>query len=181
MLIVNIPDKEFFDEKTNKFFMVKGAKVTMEHSLLSISKWESHYKRCFLENDEGPKTLDEVAYYMRCMTIEKNIPKEVYGNITQNIYSKVMEYISDPMTATTVRKKPGGGRREKLTNELIYYYMIQYGIPFECEKWHLNRLLKLIEVCGAKQGPAQKMSQKDILAENRAIMEARKAKHHTRG
>ena len=168
MLTLKIPDKRLWDETNEEFLYVKGAIINLEHSLVSISKWEMKWKKPFLGTQRNrAETID----YIRCMTISQNIDPEIYKYIDNASIAIVNEYINDSMTATWFSKKnePKGGRAQVITNEIIYYWMIQLGIPFECQKWHLNRLLTLIRVCEQKNAPKKKMSKKDIYRQNAAL------------
>lgn len=179
LLHVTIPSFEKYDEATNTFSFVKGQELALEHSLLSLSKWESKWKKPFISRE--PKSLEESIDYVRCMTTNKNINPELYYNIPPGVYKQIEEYIDDPMTATWIRetnKAPGG---QVITSELIYYWMVSYRIPFECQKWHLNRLIMLIRVCDEKNKQPKKMSRNEILRRNASLNAARRAKLHSRG
>lgn len=184
MLTITIPAcDDLWDERAEKFLHTKETTLTLEHSLLSLTKWEQYYKRPFLAN--GPTTNEEIAYYISCMTINKSIDPLVYKAITVDIYQKILDYIGDPMTASTIKERPDQRKnnREQLTSELIYFYMFSYGIPKDCEKWHLNNLLMLIKIFGIKNDPDSKhnkMSSKDIYAQNKAARAAYRAKHGRR-
>lgn len=180
MLILKIPEQEYFDPASQTFTSCRACTLKLEHSLLSISKWESKWKKPFLTTEE--KTPAEFADYIRCMTINQDAPDEVYGLIGYENMKKVQEYIQDPATATTVydRRKGGKQKQETPTSELIYYWMISNGIPFECEKWRLNRLITLIKVCNAKGNP-QQMSRQEIYAMNSALNAARLKKNGGHG
>lgn len=181
MLELTIGGTEYFDEVDMIFRSDPPTILKLEHSLYSISKWESKWKKVFLD-DKVQRTLEESIDYIKCMTINKNIDPSVYSRIRHIDLAKVDEYINDPMTATWFSKENRGApSRKKVTSEVIYHWMIMNGIPFECDKWHLNRLLTLIRVCEAEQGKQKKMSKKDIMAQNRAINASRKAKHHSKG
>lgn len=185
MLKVTIPPGELFDEDRQEFLSVnKEYTLQLEHSLVSLSKWESKWNRSFLEEiRHGRVTPKEMLYYVKCMTITQNIPDEVYLNLPGQMMKEIIEYINAPMTATTFNNfKPKGGRSSEIvTSELIYYWMISAGIPFECQKWHLNRLMTLIEICNRKGMPQQKMSQADIMRQYSALNSARRKRHHTKG
>lgn len=183
MLKLFVPGAEYYDEKTEMFIPSKDATLILEHSLLSLSKWEAKWHKAYLDPKDA-KSLEESIDYVRCMTINQNsVDQFAYYNITPDLFKKIHEYISNPMTATKVnrKKKPIGIPKEIITSELIYYWMVSYGIPFECEKWHLNRLLTLIDVCAFKNETPQKMSQKDLMKRNTALNNARRAKLHTHG
>lgn len=182
MLKLIVPGREWFDESKEEFISSKDCALTLEHSLLSISKWESKWKVPFLE-DKPPKTRDQSLDYIRCMTIGQAPDPFVYYNLTPDILKRINEYIGESQTATFInrRKKQRIPVKEPVTSELIYYWMITYGIPFECQKWHLSRLLMLIDVCVFKQETPTKMTPNEILKRNAALNKARCAKGHTRG
>lgn len=183
MLKVKIPEQEFFNEETQRFMYIKGAELQLEHSLISLAKWESKWHVPFLGKSD--KTEEELQDYIRCMTLNKNVDQEVYRYIPPSILKEIFDYIEDPMTATwfsTTDSQSGGVRkRETITAEIIYYWMVTLGIPVQFEKWHLNRLLTLIRVVNAKNTPSKKMSKKDIYANNHKLNMARRAKHRSRG
>ena len=179
MLKITIPSSELFDESTNRFITVKGRELQLEHSLVSVSKWESKWKKPFL--GDKPKTREETIDYIRCMTITQNVDPSVYLGISDRNIQDVNAYIDDPMTATTFKNRTRKSNRQIVTSEIIYYWMISLEIPMECQKWHLNRLLTLIRVCDEKNQPGKKKSRKEIMAENRALNQMRKAKSGTRG
>lgn len=178
MLNIVVPDQEFFNEKTQEFFTLKGQTLQLEHSLVSLSKWESKWNKPFLSNNE--KTLKETIDYIRCMTITQNVKPYIYDMLTNENILDINKYIDSPMTATTfnVQNTPS---REIVTSEIIYYWMISLNIPLECQKWHLNRLLTLIRVCNLKNAPSKKMSKKEIMSRNAALNAARRKKLNTKG
>lgn len=178
MLEIYVPESEHFNEETNEFFNVNGQTLKLEHSLVSISKWEAKWHKSFLNSDD--KTNEEIIDYIRCMSINP-IDKNVLLSLTEQNLLDIQSYIQDPMTATVIKDTPGHKNNEIITSELIYYWMVALEIPIECEKWHLNRLLTLIKVCNVKNQPSKKMSKRDIYNQNRMLNEARKAKYHTRG
>lgn len=181
MLTITIPKNEFFIPSTNSFVYIDETKLTLEHSLVSISKWEAKWHKPFIT--KKPKTLEETKDYVRCMTITQNVNPDVYLGINKEILKQVEDYMDNAMTATWFNDKenPVINQKEQITSELIYYWMISQNIPFECEKWHLNRLLTLIKVCGVKNTPPKKLSKKDVMSRNRALNAARKAKLNSRG
>ena len=181
-LTINVPARELLNEETNRIITVKETKLVLEHSLLSVSKWEAKYKKPFLV--EGAlDTPDKILYYFECMTITPQNPDpNVYMCLSQEDIDRIMKYINDPMTATTYsNNKDGPGTGEFITNEIVYYWMIASNIPLECEKWHFNRLMTLIRVCSEKNQPSKKMNRRDMINQNRALNEARKKAMHTRG
>lgn len=180
MLQITIPSIELWDERKQEFTTTKEYVLQLEHSLVSISKWESKWNKVFLSKEE--KTNEETIDYIKCMTITQNIPDEAYRCLTKNNIDQVIDYISAPMTATWFSKtKPTGVNREQTTSELIYYWMISLNIPFECQKWHLNRLLTLIRVCNVKNTPPKKMSKRSIMQRNAALNAARRKQYNTTG
>lgn len=179
MLRLNIPDIELFDDNSEEFFIVKGRNLQLEHSLVSLSKWEAKWNKPFLSKDN--RTSEETLDYIRCMTITQNINEDFYQYIPGKYINLITEYIDQPMTATTITRKGKGGQKEIVTAELIYYWMIALNIPFECQKWHLNRLLTLINVCDIKNSPSKKMSNRDVLNRNRTLNQARRNRLKTRG
>lgn len=173
---------EKFDETKNEFIpiMTKEQTLQLEHSLVSLSKWEAKWRKPFLSNKKW--TAEESIDYIRCMTLTQNVDPNVYRAFTPQLLAEVFGYIDASMTATIFPKR--GSRAttsEYVTSELIYYWMVSYQIPFECQKWHLSRLLTLINVCNVKNAPQKKMSRREIMAQNRALNAARRKKLNTRG
>lgn len=182
MLEVTIPAIELFDPDRNEFFkpFEKDQTLVLEHSLLSLHKWEQKWKKPFISDKQ--KTVEETVDYIRCMTISRGVDQNVYNHIPPDVIRKVTEYINDPMTATTFRQDPNRKKNKQIvTAEIIYYWMIAFNIPVEFEKWHLNSLLTLIEVCSIKNSPKKKKSRSEIYAQNRALNEQRRAALHSKG
>lgn len=180
MLQITIPALEQWDEKKEEFISAKGQTLQLEHSLVSLSKWESKWHKAFLKKEDF--TSEETLDYIKHMTITSNVDPSVYDRLTNENYKQVRDYINTPMTATILRKDNAAkGGRETVTSELIYYWMIALNIPFECQKWHLSRLLTLIEVCNLKNRPVKKRKGKDILRDNARLNEARRKQLNTRG
>ena len=180
-LTITIPERDLFDPKTNRFITTKKQDIVLEHSLLSISKWESKWHKPYLSQEQ--KTEEESIDYIRCMCIS---PKEADVNmfyaLTPENVKDITDYISDSMTATTFHNQNKKPSRDIITNELVYYWMANFRIPFDpCEKWHFNRLMTLIEVAADKSQPPKKMSMKDIMAQNRALNAQRRARLHSKG
>lgn len=184
MLEIFIPPGELYDEEKNEFIYIeKGAKLILEHSLLSISKWESKWKKPFLDPDIK-KTKEESIDYIRCMTITQNVDPKAYYNISSSLMAKIDAYINNSMTATWFTESENKRKkisREKITSELIYYWMISLQIPLECEKWHLNRLFTLIEIFNVKNATDNKLSPKQTAMERTALNAQRIAKLKTKG
>lgn len=181
MLIINVPDAEVFNSSNNEFYNVKGQTIALEHSLVSISKWESKWHKPFLYTKDK-KTSEEIRDYVRCMTLTQNVNPILYTALTKENVDSIMAYIEDPMTATWFsEKEPKRASREIITSEIIYYWMIALNIPFECQKWHINRLLTLIRVCNEKNAPHKKMSKREQLSRNRALNAARRKATGSKG
>jgi len=180
MLQITIPAVELWDERKQEFVITKEQTLQLEHSLVSISKWESKWCKPFLSKQE--KTSEETLDYIKCMTITQNVDPEVYNYLTIGNINEINEYIEAPMTATYFSdEKTNKTSREQVTAELIYYWMIAFNIPFECQKWHLNRLLTLIKVCNIKNQPPKKRSKKEIMSRNAALNAARRKRLNTSG
>lgn len=179
MLEITVPGIEFYDENANEFIYYSDEKIQMEHSLVSISKWEANWCKPFLNGQD--KSTEEILDYIKCMTVTEGVEDELYSRLTQDNFSKINEYIGRPMTATTFSNENGKPSREIITSEVIYYWMVSFNIPFECQYWHLNRLLTLIKVCNIKNNPPKKMSKNEILSRNKALNEARRKQLNTRG
>lgn len=181
MLEIHVKGREMWDSEKEEFVNTKDITLRLEHSLISISKWEAKYKRPYLS--DGPKGLKETYDYIAFMSLDKiNDMTELEG-ITEEDYKRILEYINDPMTATRITQN--GQKKQSsnhiLTSEEIYYDMTALNIPFECEKWHLNRLLTLIQIASLKNEPPKKMSKGEIYRQNAELNRARRAQHHTKG
>lgn len=180
MLQICVPGIEFWDEENEEFTSGPETIISLEHSLISISKWESKWHRPFLGKQQ-PKG-EELIDYIKCMTITPNVKDDVYKRLTRDNIDDILNYINDPMTATTIHERDGGRRSfEIVTSELIYYWMVALQIPFECQKWHINRLMILIRVCSIKNQPDKKMSKRSTMQQNAALNAARRKKLHSRG
>jgi len=177
MLTITIPETELYDEIKNEFKVVREQKLVLEHSLVSLSKWESKWHKPFLGKD--PKTREETIDYIRCMTVN-TVDPIVYQCITSKNIDQINKYIEDPMTATTIKDQKRG-KHEIITAEIIYYWMVALQIPFECQKWHLNKLLTFINVVNIKNKPPKKMSKKDVMSRNASLNAARRKALHTKG
>ena len=181
MLQITIPATEQWDELKNEFVDSKEQTLQLEHSLVSLSKWESKWCKPFLS--KKAKTYEETLDYVRCMTLTQNVKPEVYLRLTQDNIDRINKYIEAPMTATTFSKEVNGGppNREIITSEIIYYWMIALNIPTEFQKWHLNRLLTLIKVCNIKNQPPKKMGKRATMRRNAALNAARRQQFNTHG
>lgn len=180
MLQIVTPEVESFNNETNTFIIdFKPQTLQLEHSLVSLSKWESTWCKPFLV--KGDKTQAESVDYVRCMTLTQNVDPRIYEHLSQENIDAVTRYIDAPMTATTFFTPNTGHGNEIITSEIIYYWMIALNIPFECQKWHLNRLLTLIKVCTLKNQPTKKLSQAEMIERNRALNEMRRKQLNSRG
>ena len=181
MLQIKIPvSPEGWDEEKQEFIEPKTQILQLEHSLVSLSKWESKWCKSFLSNNT--KTNEETLDYIRCMTLTQNVNPDVYNRLTSENIAQINEYIGAPMTATYFSEdKNGKKNREVITSELIYYWMIAANIPFECQKWHLNRLLTLIRVCSIKNSPPKKRNRRELMSRNAALNAARRQQYNSKG
>lgn len=184
MLYITIPAREYYDDSKEEFVTIREQKLQLEHSLVSISKWESKWRKAFLGTQE--KTAEEVLDYVRCMTISQNVNPMVYNSLTEKNIEEINSYISEPMTSIYFYDEPAkGSAKDVITSEVIYYWMITLNIPFECQKWHLNRLLSLIRVCNMKNSASTKgkrrLSTAEVMKRNAELNDARKKKLNTNG
>ena len=181
MLEIRIDGKEFWNQEKEEFVNTKGITLRLEHSLISVSKWEAKYKRPFLS--DGPKTLQETYDYISFMSLDRNVNMTELEGITEEDYKKILDYIHDPMTATKITQNAKNNSKSShvLTSEEIYYDMTALNIPFECEKWHLNRLLTLIQIASIKNETPKKMSKGEIYRQNAELNKARRAKYRSKG
>ena len=179
-ITITIPGKDLYDAATGRFITTKDTTLTMEHSLISLSKWESKWHKPYLTQTQ--KSEEEILDYLRCMCLDKNVDPNIFYGLDAKTYKRITEYIADPMTATTIKRRDQRPNREIITSELIYFWMSSLTIPFSpCEKWHLNRLLTLIEVASIKNQPPKKMGAKEWASQRAALNAQRRAKYHTRG
>ena len=180
MLRITIPATEFWDEINEEFVYAKEQTLQLEHSLVSLSKWEAKWHKAFLGKQE--KTEEEILDYVKCMTLTQNVNPEVYTRLTTDNYKEINAYIEAPMTATFFSEdKTAKGNRETITSELIYYWMIALNIPVDFQKWHLNRLLTLIRVCSVKNSPPKRRSKREIMRRNAALNAARRSRLNSKG
>lgn len=180
-LTINVPARNAWDPNIEEFIDFKGAKLLLEHSLISISKWESKWHVNFIGNKEIND--EKLRSYVQCMTInEKTVDPLAYQFLTNGNMQDILAYIDDPMTATTfsgTKRQSGMGR--KITSELVYFWMTAFNIPFECEKWHFNRLYTLIRIADIENSPKKRKSNNDIYKANDRLNAARRAAAHSKG
>lgn len=182
MLKIEVTTPEVYDEEAQEFLFGDDYEIEIEHSLLSVSKWESKYERPFL--DDKPKSNEEVIDYVRMMTLTPGVPDEVYSSLTQNNIEDISDYIASKQTATWFREDPNAPKKkpqEQITAELIYFWMISYRIPMETQHWHLNRLLTLVRVFNVKNEKPKKMSRSQIAEQNRVLNAQRRKQMNTKG
>lgn len=184
MLQIIIPEQEKYDEISEEFIKIKNTTLKLEHSLLSIKKWESKWHKPYLGNDD--KTIPEILDYISCMTLNKeSVDPMVYRFLNEEDVKKIIDYIKDPMTATwfSGNNRIGASNKygEVVTAEIIYYWMISLRVPVEFEKWHLNQLLTLLKVISIKNGGEKKMSKKDAAIQRKMLNEQRRKKYKTKG
>lgn len=178
------PSKEYWDDKKEEFVnidaLVRDYDLELEHSLISVHKWEQKWHIPFISKE--PHTEEQTLHYIKCMTINKSIPDAVYDHLTSENIKDISDYINDPMTATTVAEIPGQKKsRQVVTAEVVYSWMVALQIPWEAQKWHFNSLMKLIEVCNIQNTPPKKMSKNEIMKRNRDLNAARRSKYNTKG
>lgn len=179
MIQLVIPEREFWDEGKSEFITIKGQVIQVEHSLVSVSKWESKWKKSFFAKKE--RTNEEIIDYVRCMTITQNVRPELYTILTNENLNIVSDYIAESMTATYFSDDNAKGQKDIITSEVIYYWMIAYNIPSEYQKWHLSRLMALIKVCNKMNEKPKKMSKTELMNKNRELNNKRKQQYNTNG
>ena len=178
-ITIHIPEREAWDPVNECFEKIKDQTIVLEHSLLSISKWEAKWKKSYLSSRD--KTPEEILDYIKCMTLSKGVDEKAYYSITKDDIIRIQKYIEDPMTATTFKDDRRPPSRKKVTNEEIYYQMVELGIPFSCEKWHLNRLLTLIRVCSVMSQPSRKMNKAQTAKQNASLNALRRRRTGSMG
>lgn len=179
MITITIPENELFDEEKEEFINIKETTLVLEHSLVSISKWESKWHKPFISKTK--KTAEEIIDYIRCMTITQNVDPNVYLGITDSIVKEILDYMGDSQTATWFNNQKKTGSSRTVTSELVYYWMTALNIPFECQKWHFNRLMTLIKVANLENQPKKKRSARSILERNAKLNAERRKRFNTRG
>lgn len=180
MLTLLVVGDEYYNEVTQEFETLDDVVLELEHSLVSVSKWESIHCKPFLS--DKPKTSEEIMSYISCMILSPIFPGGILSRLSSANVEAVNDYVESKQTATTFGDMPSRkGRGEVITSELIYYWMVAFTVPFECETWHLNRLFALIRICNIKNQPAKKVSKGEIARRNRELNERRKAEFGTTG
>lgn len=183
MLQLVIPEQELWDERKQQFVYIKKHTLQLEHSLVSLSKWESKWHKPFLSDEKH--SIEEIKDYVRCMTITQNVDPSIYNFLSKENYDTVNEYLNDSMTATWFSNDKTGSKtgrpKEVVTSEVIYYWMVSYNIPFECQKWHLSRLLTLIRVCNEKNKSDEKIPTQEAMKRHAELNAKRRAMWHTKG
>jgi hypothetical protein len=180
MLRIIVPGEEVFDESSQEFSTRGDVVLELEHSLVSLSKWESKFEKPFIGKDE--KSTEEVLDYIKAMTLTPDVPDEVFNKMTEENFKSINEYIDAKMTATWFYDPPGPPQTSQvITAELIYYWMTVFHIPFECENWHINRLFTLIRICNIKEAKPKRMSRRELADRNREINAQRRAQLGTKG
>lgn len=183
MLQIEVEGSQLWDEESEQFVCTDPTTLHLEHSLVAISKWESIYKRPYLV----PQTFSkkETVDYIKCMCLDNDISDDVFYAVygDSSLMKQIDDYMNSSPTATTINDINDKKKRntEKITSELVYYWMVANEIPFTCETWHIDRLLTLIRICGVKNQPPKKQSMKDVYARNKALNAARRAKHNSKG
>lgn len=182
-LVVTIEDEKW-DSKKEEFIPPKTVVLQLEHSLVSISKWESKWCKPFLSSIKTA-TVEETLDYIKCMTLTQNVNPDVYNHVTDRELDQIIDYINLPMTATTIAEEEEDNKKKTspriVTNELVYFWMIAHQIPWECQKWHLNRLLMLIKVCEAERAPKKKRTQGELMRRNAEINARNRKKFNSKG
>lgn len=183
MLEITIPGRELYDSVKNEFMNIETATLQLEHSLVSVSKWESKWEKSFFGDGrkEHSMTADEFRDYVRCMTLNSNVDDRLYLLLSETHKQVITKYMTAPMTATTFGNTKKDVSHKILTSEEIYWQMIVLGIPFECQYWHINRLMTLIRVCSIKQSKPEKVPMKEAIADRNALNKMRKAQFKSRG
>ena len=175
MLTIQVPLNEVYDEETNTFRVGESYSLELEHSLVSLSKWEQKLEKPFLSQEE--KTKDETFWYIRTMALDPNVPEAIYFKLSDQNIEEINAYINAKMTATWFREAPNRKvNREIVTAEIIYYWMNSLNIDISCENWHLTRLMTLIRVVNEKNSPPKKMSQADMIRERNRLNAERQSR-----
>lgn len=180
MLTIVIEGEESFNNEEQTFETLNDVVIELEHSLLSVSKWESKFQKPFLA--AGKKTSEELFEYLKAMVVTPSIDLDVLYSCSQKNLDTIQEYIDSSQSATTFGVMPERqGLGEVITSELIYYWIVAFKIPFECQTWHLNRLFALIRICNIKNSKPKPMSRMELAQRNRELNAKRRAELGTTG
>lgn len=183
MLKLSLPSRDVWDDEKEEFSTIGGQEIELEHSLYTLAGWEAKWHTQFAKN-EGLTYKQLLDYIRNFMCQTPNVPSTAWLTLDEETLRKIQEYMEDSHTGTSIKSlktaKPQT-KREVMSAEIIYCYMVQLGIPFECERWHLNRLLTLIDVCAIKSGPPKKMSRQESIALQRQQNASMRAKLGSRG
>lgn len=180
MLRITVPGTEVYDEETSLFQTEGDVVLELEHSLVSLSKWEARFEKPFLDTTD--RTTEENLGYVEAMIVDPDTSPDVLHNLSEENMEAITAYIEGKQTATWFHEVQTAPKtREKITSELIYYWMTVFNIPFECEHWHLNRLFTLIRICNIKQSKPKKMSRSERAAQQRELNAKRREQLKTSG
>lgn len=179
MLTIVVPGVEAFNEETEEFETIGDFTLELEHSLVSLSKWEEKHEKPFLGTKDF--TAEEMFDYIKCMVLTEDVPEDVYGRFTEKNAMDINDYINKKMTATWFSDKPGRTSRETITAELIYFWLNSFQIPWDAQYWHLNKLFTVIRIHSAKSNPDKKMTRAERFAEQRRLNEQRRAAANSKG
>lgn len=161
-ITIEIEGRPLFDQRTQSFLpRPKSRQIRLEHSLISMSRWEEETKRKFFSKLDGPQSTEDILFYIKCMSLDGPIDDNLLRCISKKELERVGAYISDNRTATTFAQTNSKGKAGTMTSEVLYYYIAAFQLPPYVEKWHLSRLLTLIRVANAKQAAAGKKGKKD--------------------
>lgn len=173
--------RETFDSEKEEFGVFGGIEVDLEYSLYTISLWESKWKIPFMSNSDKLTKEQEIGLY-EAMCLTPNVDRVMWGLLTLPLKKDIFQYMGDSMSATTINNKNRRpGHHEIITTEIIYYWMSSFNIPYSCDRWHFNRLLRLIEVAFIKQSPPKKMGKREAMQQQRELNAARRAMYNTKG
>ena len=169
MLELSVKGREYYNEITNEFIEIPTCVLKLEHSLASLSEWESKWNKPFIS--DKPRTIEETIDYIKCMTLNRDsVHPLIYNSLTQSDLDMIYTYMDSTQTATWFNERKGvPPNRDIITAEIIYYWMVSFRIPFECQYWHLNKLITLIRVCDIKNKPPKKMSKQEAARQRMAL------------
>lgn len=171
-----VPKQRLFNEQTRKFHTVNNTTLHLKHSLLSINKWEMITHRAFFYEPETLRNEEDLREYVSCMCLDQKVDPYVYYALTPKDFQTIETYMEAKMTASLISSDDKKQKPERITSEVIYFYMTQLNIWKDCEKWHINRLLTLIEVSNIKLGGGRKLTKEESAKKNREIWEKNRAR-----